>query len=472
MDKLSIGEIEKAVQGILLTGDRNAAVTGVSTDSRTVAKGDIFFPLKGENFDAHQFLPQVFLSGCDTVIVARELEEVEESIKEAFEKESEPGCIDRKKLNIIKVNDTTAALQELARYYLSKFDIKKIAVTGSTGKTTTRDMLYFICSEKYKTARNKKNYNNNIGLPLTVLSLTKGVEVAVLEMGMDAFGEIDFLADLVKPDIGIITNVRTAHIEKLGSRENIFKAKMEITNHFSPGNVLVINEDGDLLTRRSAAGNYKLITTGCTGKSDYIISDVQDFGDEGIEFVLEHEGRTQHFKLNVPGRHNAENAAEAVAAAGQIGITMKEAAAGLAKMELTEKRLNIKGKNGIKVIDDTYNAAPDSMRAAIDVLIATKGMRKVAILGDMGELGSEAEKYHRIVGAYAADRGVNLLITIGNNSRYLSDEAGKKGVTVFHFKDKEGFYAQMRKLISPGDVILAKGSRIMAMDQVVKKLLD
>ena len=479
MENLKICEMVKAMGGRLLCGDGEAVISGISTDSRTAGEGDIFFALKGENFDAHQFLPQVFANGCNAAVVSRELVEIQEILAgndAAAEDENAAGnsavsASDMEKLSIIQVADPETALQDLARWYIGLFDAKKIAVTGSTGKTTTRDMIYYICSEKYKTLRNEKNFNNNIGLPLTVMKMTSDIEVAVLEMGMDKMGEIDLLSGIARPDVAVITNVRTAHVELLGSRENIFKAKMEIVNHFGPENVLVINEDGDLLTREAVAGNYKLVTTGCTGKSDYIISDVEDFGEDGVTFSLEHEGEIQQFKLNVPGRHNAENAAVAVAAAGQLGITMSEAAAGLEKMELTEKRLEVKGKNGIKVIDDTYNATPDSMKAGIDVLMSTKGMRKVAILADMGQLADETEKYHRIVGKYAAEAGVELVISIGNNSRFISDEAAKNGTKGMHFEDRESFYAKMGKLIRPGDVVYVKGSHFTGMAQVVRELL-
>ncbi len=480
MENLKICEIMEAMGGSLLCGDGETSVSGISTDSRTARKGEIFFALKGENFDAHNFLPQVFASGCDAAVVSWSLPEIKAlfagNVAVSAEKGENAGngavsAKDLERMNIIQVADPERALQDLAHWYIGRFKAKKIAVTGSTGKTTTRDMIYYICSEKYKTLRNEKNFNNGIGLPLTILKMTGDIEVAVLEMGMDRMGEIDMLSAIARPDIAAITNVRTAHMELLGGRENIFKAKMEIVNHFGPENVLVINGDGDLLTKESAAGDYKLVTTGSKAGSDYVVSDLEDFGEDGISFVIEHEGESQKFRLSVPGRHNAENAAVAVAAAAEVGISMSEAACGLAKMELTEKRLEVKEKNGIKLIDDTYNATPDAMKAGLDVLAATKGKRKVAILADMGQLADEAEKYHRYIGKHAANSGVELVISIGDNSRYISDEAAKNGATGVHFEDRESFYARGKKLLKAGDVVYIKGSHFTGMEYVVAELL-
>jgi len=453
MKKITVGEIEQAIGGRLLCGDRETTALEICTDSRKAQGGAAFFALIGENLDAHDFLEQVAQKGCAIAIVSQEVMLIE---------------------NTILVPDTTKALQDLAKWYLSTFDIKKIGITGSTGKTTTKDMMYYILSEKYKTGRNIGNFNNLIGLPLTALSFEEGTEVAVFEMGTDHLGEIHTLAEIVKPNIGIITNIGISHIQTIGSREKILQAKLEITDFFSETDTLIINEENDLLTREAALGNYKLITVGNNGKSNYIISDISDFGENGIEFTLEHEHHAQRFKLPIPGRHNAYNGAVAVAAAALLGVSMEEAAKGLSKMILTEKRLSIKGKDGIKVIDDTYNASPPAVKAAIDVLIATRGMRKVAVLGDMLGLGEGSEKYHEEVGEYAAKCGVDLVIGIGEETKFIAEAAekslGKNQVKYFETKDE--FFKKMGTIIARGDVILVKGSRGMAMEQVVKKILE
>lgn len=452
-------EICEAVNGRQISGKEENCINKVSTDSRAVGNGVLFVALIGENHDAHKFIPNAIESGCSAFIVSDLME-----IDKLDQQES---------LEVILVDDTTKALQDLAAYYLTTFNLKKIGVTGSTGKTTTKDMLYYICSEKYKTARNVGNLNNHIGLPLTVLGFEEGTEVGILEMGMSEFGEIHTLVNIVRPDIGIITNIGTSHIENLGSREGILKAKLEITDYFGTNHTLVINEIDDYLTREITKGAYKTITIGNNGKSDYIISDIVDLGEDGIEFTVEHHLKTQHFKLPIPGRHNAINATLATAAAMQIGITMEEAASGLTKMELTDKRLNIKGKNGLKVIDDTYNASPDSMKAAIDVLMATRGMRKVAILADMLEMGKDSPSYHAQVGEYAAQQKVDLLIAVGKDAKFIAQAAESSGnQNVCYYSSKDKLMSEIGTIVHPGDIILVKGSRGMAMDQLVKKIME
>lgn len=460
MKKLRMKEICQELNGKFVLGKEESYIQRVCTDSRNAKEGDLFFPLLGETHDAHKFIPMAIDQGCRDFVVSDQKEIMNHPLKE--------------QLTVILVEDTTCGLQKLASYYLSTFDIKKIGVTGSTGKTTTKDMLYYICSEKFKTARNVGNFNNHIGLPLTVLGFEEGTEVGILEMGMSEFGEINLLADIVRPDIGIITNIGTSHIENLGSREGILKAKLEITNFFHENNVLVVNEINDLLTRENTEGVYKRLSVGNNGKSDFIISDITDMGEEGIAFTVEHNLDTQRFELTIPGRHNAINGTLAVAAAMELGITMEEAARGLKKMELTDKRLSIKGKNGIKVIDDTYNASPDSMKAGLDVLMSTKGLRKIAILADMLEMGKESPRYHGEVGEYAASQKVDLLIAVGDNAKYIAESAQKilGEEKVLYYNDKEELMSEIRTMIQLGDIILVKGSRGMAMDQVVKKIME
>jgi len=456
MKGLTIGQIAEAVQGDLLAGRETAVVRNICTDSRLAAEGDLFIPLIGERYDAHRFIPQALEKGCNSLLVSGK------SFAEAG-----PSA------NIIAVKDTTAALQELAAYYLNLLSIKKIGVTGSTGKTSTKDLLYHVCSGTYKCGKNAGNFNNLIGVPLTILSLEEGTEVGIFEMGMDHPGEIDKLAEMIRPDMGIITNIGMAHIENLGSRENIFRAKMEITNYFRRSDTLIINQGGEFLTKENTAGDYRLVTVGTDGRSDYIISHIDDLGAQGIKFTLEYHGETEQFQLPVPGRHNAFNAALAVAAGAQLGISMKDAAAGLAKAELTDNRLSVMGKNGIKVIDDTYNASPDSMKSAIDVLMQTKGLRKVAILGDMLELGEFSRQQHELVGQYAAQQGVDVLIAIGPLAGFFLEGArGFPENAVFYFKKKKDFLKDMTRIIGQGDVILVKGSRGMAMEEIVKKIME
>ncbi|MEG0391527.1 MAG: UDP-N-acetylmuramoyl-tripeptide--D-alanyl-D-alanine ligase, partial [Anaerovoracaceae bacterium] len=409
MKTLSMGEVVAAINGELICGDQGDEICQVSIDSRTVTGETLFFALKGEKHDGHDFIKGAIAQGGRSFVIA------------------DPDCLSeeaRQGINLIKVADPAKALGDLARYYLSLLEIKIIGVTGSTGKTSTKDMLYAICKEKFVAGCTAGNYNNHLGLPLTVLGFEEGTQVGILEMGMDKVGEIDYLVNIAHPDIGVITNIGISHMENLGSREGIFKAKMEITNCFSQENTLVINTGKDYLQREKVQGAYRVMTTGEEQDNDLILSQIEDRGAEGISFLLEHKGETQKFSLPVPGKHNGLNASVAVAAGLCLGISMEEAAAGLAKMTLTEGRMTIKEKDGVKVIDDTYNASPDSMKAAIDVLMATKGRRKLAILGDMFELGKDTEGFHQEVGEYAASAGVDKVIAVGELAKSIAKGAG------------------------------------------------
>ena len=460
MKKMYIRQIAEGVKGQVRAGSPDGLVTGISTDSRTAGEGDLFFPLKGERFDAHDFIPQALKQGCRSFVVSR--------------KDSLDMLKKAEGVNVIEAADTTKALQDLSSYYLDMLGIRKIAVTGSTGKTTTRDMIKCILGTKYKTYSNEGNFNNHIGVPLTILSIDEDAEMGVFEMGMDKFGEIHALVDIVRPDTGVITNIGVSHIENLGSREGIFKAKMEITDYFDEKNTLVVYEDDEYLNRDRIDGNYRLITAGRNGRCDFIVSHLEDRGIDGIRFMLEHDEEAQMFELPVPGAHNAYNAAVAAAAASLEGITLKEAEQALRNLELTDKRLTVRTNDGIKVIDDTYNASPSSMKSALDALASTNGIRRVAILGDMFELGEDSPRFHREVGQHAAGCGLDLLITVGELSANIRDGALETmdENKVMHYEKKEDFMKEMNNIIDRGDVILVKGSNGMGMFDIVDLIME
>ena len=429
----------------------------VCTDSRTAKKGDLFVPIIGEVHDAHKFIPQAYERGCRAFLVSRT--EAADGLKDC---------------QIILVGDTTGAVQDLAAVYLEGLGLKKIAVTGSVGKTSTRDMVHAILSEKFRTGTAKKNFNNSIGVPLTIFSFDDSLEAAVLEMGMDHAGEIHRLAEIIRPDIGIITNVGISHIENFADgRDGILKAKMEITDYFGPTNTLVINSDNDMLKKADFSGGYKLIRVGEEPEADYRISDIRDYGEKGIRYTLSAESKEYEICLHVPGAHNAVNSALAIAGCRQMGVTTEQAISGLAHLELTGKRLAVKEKNGITVIDDTYNAAPASMKSLIDTLVHTDGQRKIAVFAGMNELGAESPKYHREVGEYAGKRDLDLLITVGEKAEDIA--VGYRNVKdcgkAVHFDRKEDLYPEIKNLFRTGDVIAVKGSRLMEMEQVAAEIL-
>ena len=455
MREFTFREIEKAVGGKQIWGSPDTVVLGVSKDSREAYEGSLFFPLKGEKYDAHSFLPQVIQRGCRTFLISDE-----EILKALKGKEN---------LDIIKVKDTTVALQDLAGYYLKQMSPKKIAVTGSVGKTSTKDMIHCVCCSKYKTGKTKGNQNNHIGLPLGILSFDEDTEAAVLEMGMDRPGEIDFLADLVRPDIGVITNIGISHKENLGSREGIFRAKMELVNYFGRENVLIINSGKDFLLKKNIEGEYRLISAGAETDNDFIVSDIRDKGEKGTEFFIKYRDKKQLFKLSAPGRHNAFNAALAAACGMEMGIDLKESSEALLSLEITTGRLTVKAGNGIKVIDDTYNASPDSMKAGIDTLVAVSSKRKIAILGDMFELGDDADIHHRKIGEYAKNAGADMVIAVGEMAENIARGAAEKG---HYYKSKEALKKDIDEIVKSGDAVLVKASRGMEMEEIVKILVD
>lgn len=527
--------ITEAVCGdlILPHGDavaNEAVITDISIDSRNIREGSLFIPIIGERYDAHDFLPDAIEAGSKVILFSDE---------EKFANNVKALCEGRG-ICAIRVADTVKALQDLARQYLAEVNPIRIGVTGSVGKTSTKDMLLQICSRFAVSYANSGNFNNHIGLPLTVLAMPENTEVLILEMGMDKFGEIALLADIVMPDIAIITLIGESHLENLKTRENILKAKLEITNHFTEKNLLIVNSDSDLLTDEAimrAVPELKcgIVKVGAEKSGDYIISDICEFGEKGIKFIVNTAAGSAEVELPVLGVHNAKNAALAIAAAcsaGQIGnsatdsrlkIDLRGAAESLKGIQLTGQRLSNIKLGRIDIIDDTYNASPKSMMAAIDVLAALPAARRVAILGDMYELGDDSSDMHEVVGKYAAEKGINLIITVGklaedigygvarhmamsifsgvdsavnlgvsnplealaslaksgancsapHDAEEEAESGGNEGLLeVMHFEDKTQLMDKLDSIIREGDRVLVKASNGMGLKDIVERLKE
>lgn len=456
MREFTVPEIIKAVDGRLVSGDGKNKIKGVSIDSREIKEDMMFFAIVGENNDGHNFIDQVLKKGCKVVVIS-----------------DESKLSQNEGTDIILVKNTTAALQKLAKYYLKLLPLKKkIGVTGSVGKTSTRDFMYYVASTEYKTGRNKKNYNNAHGLPLSILEFDEDTEVAVLEMGMDNPGEIKLLADIVRPDIAIITKIAEVNIAMMKNLDNILKAKMEITEYFDKDSTLVVNNSCPMLNPQKVCGEYNLVTVG-EESGDYVVKEICDLGDKGIKYILNRNDKDYRIELPVAGGHNAVNSALAIAVGELMGISIDEAAKGLKRSELTGKRLKITTANGVKVIDDTYNACEDSVKSAIDTLAAIEGKRHVAILGDILGLAERAEHGHCAVGRYAAQKKVDMLIAVGDDARYYAKGASElmDKSNIMFFNSKEEFIAAAKDIIKNGDVILVKASRGMKMEQIVNEIL-
>lgn len=449
MESLSIKEIARYIKGELLNLNDDILVSGISTDSRKIKDGDLFVALKGKNFDGNDYVEECLNKGAVAAVVTRRIEG------------NKP---------MILVEDGLSALKEIAKYYKSRFKIPVVAVTGSTGKTSTKEIISSVLEQKFKVHKTFKNFNNEIGLPLTIFELERCHNISVLEMGMNNPGEIQRLAEIGRPDVAIITNIGTAHIENLKSRENILKAKLEITSFFNENSLLVVNGDDEYLsTVKDKVYTVKRVST--KGNGDYNAYDIQNLGENGIEFKCVYRGEEHQFKILAPGMHNVYNALAAIAVGDRFDLSTENIKDGLLSFKSVSQRMDVIAlNNGIKIINDCYNANLDSMKAALDVLSDLKCDRKIAVLGDMFELGDFSFEAHKQVGKYAQDK-CSMLIAVGKDSIHMYNEAVKK-IQSHHFNTKEEACQLLKDIIKPGDAILVKASRGMNMEHIVNFLIS
>ncbi|MCY6959633.1 UDP-N-acetylmuramoyl-tripeptide--D-alanyl-D-alanine ligase [Clostridium brassicae] len=452
MEKLTFEEIVKAVDGKIIINNNFHKYNYVSTDTRKICENSIFIALKGENFNGNNYIADASKKGSNLCIV----DEINFKNEELQDYTS-----------VILVENTRKALLDLAEYYRNKLNLKVIGITGSTGKTSTKDLTAAALGSKFKVFKTKGNFNNEIGLPLMIFELDNSYDVAVLEMGMSDFGEIHRLAKTARPDIAIITNVGISHIENLKTRENILKAKMEITDFFTEESILIINNENDLLATIEEK-DYKLIKTGVENQLDYKAENIE-LGESYVKFSLENDNKEEKFKIDVPGKHNVLNALLAIAAGRVLDIEYDELKEGIKNLNVTSMRLDIVRANNYTIIDDCYNASPDSMKAALEVMNTLKGNRKIAVLGTMRELGDESHKAHKEIGEYAAKMGVDKLIAVGDyNSSYKEGFNNDENFKMFSSNTEAIKY--LEELIKDEDIILIKASRSMKFEEIVKKL--
>ncbi|MGQ9779761.1 MAG: UDP-N-acetylmuramoyl-tripeptide--D-alanyl-D-alanine ligase [Bacillota bacterium] len=453
----SLAEVAEATGGRLV-GDPGLYCFRVSIDSREVKPGDLFFALIGARHDGHEFILQAVAAGAKAFVASRPVE-VPAGVGAVF------------------VPDTVAALGALARYHRRRFRLPVVAVTGSTGKTTTKEMLAAIGAVRHRVAKNEGNFNNEIGLPLTLLALSPQDELLVVEMGMRGRGQIAALAAIAEPEVGVVTNIGLTHLELLGSQEAIAEAKGELVAALPAFGTAVLNGDDARCAALAAKTAARVVRFGLGEGAEVKASELIE-GPEGSSFILHAPGGMSFpVRLNVPGRHQVQNALAAAAAALAVGLTPEEIQAGLAGFGLSRGRGgSVLAPGGWTVIDDTYNANPASMEAALRVLAArpTSG-RRVAVLGDMLELGPATEEAHREIGRQAAGAGLSLLLTFGEAARGIglgAMEAGFPSAAVRHYEEKTALLETLRTFLRPGDVVLVKGSRGMRMEEIVAGLLQ
>ena len=453
---LELDFVLNSTNGKLVSGRKQAGFSGVSTDSRSISAGEIFFALKGDNYDGHEYVDEALKRGAGGAVI-------------------EEGTLPRNNGKLlIRVPSTLKALGDLASGWRKSFPgLKLAAITGSNGKTTTKEMAWSIVSRRFKTLKNTGNFNNLIGLPLTLFRLDGSYEAAVVELGMNDFGEIKRLAEIALPDTGAITNIGRAHLEKLGGIEGVARAKGELVEGFGGRNVFVVNSDDPKIVEIARRTECRKITYGIkSGESSVAAMDIMQDGFSGINFRMAAGGEEFPVRINCIGMHNVMNALCASGIALSFGCGKDEITEGLGGFSLPHMRLEVlESPSGFRVINDTYNANPESMRSAIDELIGLKGRgRAVAVLGDMLELGEKSAGEHYGLGEYLSASGVDYVVAFGNFGRALLEGLGGKS-NGFYAGSHEEAAGAVKEIAMPGDLVLVKGSRGMRMEEVIKRLV-
>jgi UDP-N-acetylmuramoyl-tripeptide--D-alanyl-D-alanine ligase len=455
MNRLSILRVADLARSELETGDGEISVDKISTDSRTIKPGEIFVALRGENFDGHKFVEAAARAGGAGAIVDRKW------------KGKVPS-----KFAVIRAEDTLAAYQNLAANYRKSLPLKVVAITGSNGKTSTKDFAAAVLGRKFRVTKTEGNFNNHVGLPRTILEATSSDEIAVWEIGMNHPGEVAPLAKIAAPDVAVITNIGLAHIEFMGSREAIAKEKGALAVAVTNQGTVILNGD-DPFSRGIAQDTKARIIFAGTREGTVRATDIHQSSD-GSEFTILEGAHRCRAQLPVPGLHMVQNALLAVAAGRVFGILLEECAIGLATAPLTKARLQIKQINGVQFLDDSYNANPDSMKAALRTLVELDvDGRRIAVLGEMRELGEETEQGHREVGEAAAHYEIDYLIAIGEPGTLIADAAQRAGLKQTAAVRSASEAAELLgEVARPGDLVLVKGSRLARTEDVIAKFAE
>lgn len=483
--KLTPEEILHAVSGAT-SGESSdvswrAPLTSVVIDSRLAGPGSLFVALPGEHTDGHNHVAHAFSRGAQMALIGRPVEapgvlidarqpaELAASASwQAPGAASQPICL--------LVDDPMRALQQVAAAWRARFNPRVIAITGSVGKTTTKEITAAVLRQRFATLKNQGNLNNEIGLPLTVLQLDEKHQAVVLEMGMYDVGEIAHLCRIAQPHVGVVTNVGPVHLERLGTIERIAQAKAELVQALPAGGVAVLNADDPLVAAMASQTQAQIFWYGLSPHADLWADEIEGEGLDGIRFRFHYQGDMLHVRVPLLGRHSVHTALRAAAVGLIEGLSWEEIVRGLQQLDVQLRLLAARGLNGATLLDDTYNASPASTMAALNLLadLPVVNGRRIAVLGDMLELGSYEEEGHRKVGVRAADV-VDYLITVGLRARLIAEEALAAGLApakVLALDSAEPAVAKLRSIMGPGDVVLVKGSRAVRMDEIATALTD
>lgn len=452
MLELNLKEIVDVLGGQIYGATDISSFNAVSTDTRNIGNGDIFIALKGANFNGNKYFEEAYSKGASLCIVD---EFLVKNIKKIPD-----GC------SLLVVDDAELSLGRLASYYLDKMNVKVIGVTGSVGKTSTKDMIAAALSKKYKLLKTLGNFNNHIGLPLTIFRLDSSYEVAILEMGMSQSKEIEYLAKIAKPHIGVITNIGLSHIENLGSQDNILKAKMEIATYFNSDNTLIVNGEDTYLNSINS-DSYEIIKTGFKKEFNYSANNIS-LNSLSSTFNVALPYTNDKCSLDLPGKHNIINYLLAIAVSDKLNVPFDLVKEGIKTIEKTSMRLDIVDNNGYTIINDCYNASPDSMKSAIDVQINLNKNRNIAVLGPMNELGDLSKQAHVELAEYVLNNNIDMVFTTGTYTdeykKVLDDKCR-------FFANKDELIASLKSYARKGDSILIKASRGAKYEDIYNGLL-
>ena len=461
--RMTAGKILSPIKGELLRGSRDRSFSGISTDSRTVGEGQLFWALRGETFDGHDFVKEAIKKGAVAVVV---------------NKDRTADLPANTRASIIGVPDTLKALGDLARRWRRRFDARVTAITGSGGKTTTKEMTHAILSLEGLTLKNEGNFNNLIGLPLSLFLLDESHRYAVLEMGMNRPGEIGRLTEIADPDIGLITNVGRAHLEGVGSVEGVARAKVELLDKMAPRALAILNGDDRILMHAAAAFRKKPVTFGQGLQNTARAEKIRNLGLRGFSFDVHWKGKSFSVRLRVPGFHNVHNALAAAAIALSLGISKDRIQEGLSRFEGIKGRFKVTPlANGSLLVDDTYNSNPSSLRLSLESLkaLAPKDRKVIVGLGEMLELGEETEAGHVEAGEMVAEAGADWLVALGDHAPEMIRGALDKGFPrerTIRVKDHKEMGARILKVMKPGDLVFLKASRRIGLERVADRLRE
>ncbi|MBU4310653.1 UDP-N-acetylmuramoyl-tripeptide--D-alanyl-D-alanine ligase [bacterium] len=470
MEKLKVSELVKATGGRLIQGNPKGKISGISTDSRKIEKNELFIALKGPRYDGHDFVQEAIKKGTSGILVSQS------PITDHSAPEGRDLASGGRSPITILVRDTLRALGQIAKYYREKFTLPVIAVTGSTGKTTTKDMIASILSLERAVLKTQGNFNNEVGVPLTLFRLSREHEVAVLELGMSALGEIERLTRISSPKIGVMTNVGEVHLQYLGNIQRVARAEAELVYALGKDDVAILNIDDPYVREMRKGIKARIITYGIRRRAQVRAQRIENLREEGMRFILRIGKETFPLRLRCLGCHNIYNALAATSAAHALGMKRKMIQEGLSQFPPLAGRMRIIKMRGFTILDDTYNASPKSFIAAIETLrgLSPKG-RKIIVAGDMLELGKRAPLAHKETGIYVVHSGIDRLITCGNLAEYIAQGAigaGMEEKRIITCRNREEAGDRLSALVKEGDIILIKGSRATGMEEIIDKLRE